>query len=138
MKAGCLLTAAVQAADDVCGPVATLGQVEQHPGCPVRAAADRIVVNFRALPGRRGRRQPRHRRRLLYADWNRAALTPGPPQTEAAVTAAMAGGDTRVSFVDTTGRLGSVDLTDSVHPDDRGHRVIADRLAPVIAARIGS
>jgi lysophospholipase L1-like esterase len=60
------------------------------------------------------------------------------PQTEAAVRAAAAGGDTRVSFVDTTGWLGSGDLTDSVHPNDRGHRVIADRLAPIIAARIGT
>ncbi|MDN0198760.1 GDSL-type esterase/lipase family protein [Streptomyces sp. S.PNR 29] len=60
------------------------------------------------------------------------------PQTEAAVRAAVAGGDARVSFVDTTGWLGSGDLTDSVHPNDRGHRVIADRLAPVIAARIGT
>ncbi|MFC8142095.1 GDSL-type esterase/lipase family protein [Streptomyces paradoxus] len=60
------------------------------------------------------------------------------PQTEAAVKAAVAGGDARVSFVDTTGWLGSGDLTDSVHPNDRGHRVIADRLAPVIAARIGA
>ncbi|MGW0499023.1 GDSL-type esterase/lipase family protein [Streptomyces sp. NPDC003007] len=60
------------------------------------------------------------------------------PQTEAAVKSAVAGGDARVSFVDTTGWLGSGDLTDSVHPNDRGHRVIADRLAPVIAARIGS
>jgi lysophospholipase L1-like esterase len=59
------------------------------------------------------------------------------PQTEAAVKAAVDGGDSRVSFVDTTGWLGSGDLTDSVHPNDRGHRVIADRLAPVIAARIG-
>ncbi|MFH9063199.1 GDSL-type esterase/lipase family protein [Streptomyces coeruleorubidus] len=60
------------------------------------------------------------------------------PQTEAAVKAAVDGGDTRVSFVDTTGWLGSGDLTDSVHPNDRGHRVVADRLAPVIAARIGA
>lgn len=60
------------------------------------------------------------------------------PQTEAAVRAAVAGGDARVSFVDTTGWLGSGDLTDSVHPNDRGHRVIADRLAPIIAARIGA
>ncbi|MFF6804887.1 GDSL-type esterase/lipase family protein [Streptomyces sp. NPDC012616] len=59
------------------------------------------------------------------------------PQTEAAVKAAVDGGDSRVSFVDTTGWLGSGDLTDSVHPNDRGHRVIADRLAPVVAARIG-
>jgi lysophospholipase L1-like esterase len=59
------------------------------------------------------------------------------PQTQAAVKAAVDGGDSRVSFVDTTGWLGSSDLTDSVHPNDQGHRVIADRLAPVIAARIG-
>ena len=59
------------------------------------------------------------------------------PQTQAAVKAAVDGGDSRVSFVDTTGWLGSGDLTDSVHPNDQGHRVIADRLAPVIAARIG-
>ncbi|MFJ7343652.1 hypothetical protein ACIQU3_25595 [Streptomyces sp. NPDC101110] len=50
----------------------------------------------------------------------------------------MAGGDARVSFVETTGWLGPGDLTGSVHPDDRGHRVMADRLTPVIAARIGS
>ncbi|MEU4489009.1 GDSL-type esterase/lipase family protein [Streptomyces purpurascens] len=60
------------------------------------------------------------------------------PQTEAAVRTAVDGGDARVSFVDTTGWLGSGDLTDSVHPNDRGHRVIADRLAPVIASRIGA
>lgn len=60
------------------------------------------------------------------------------PQTEAAVQAVVAGGDSRVSFVDTTGWLSSGDLTDSVHPNDQGHRAIADRLAPIIAARIGS
>ncbi|WP_328835688.1 GDSL-type esterase/lipase family protein [Streptomyces europaeiscabiei] len=59
------------------------------------------------------------------------------PQTEAAVQGAIAGGDSRVSFVDTTGWLGSGDLTDSVHPNDQGHRAITDRLAPIIAARIG-
>ncbi|WP_086750023.1 MULTISPECIES: SGNH/GDSL hydrolase family protein [Streptomyces] len=59
------------------------------------------------------------------------------PQTEAAVQGAIAGGDSRLSFVDTTGWLGSGDLTDSVHPNDQGHRAITDRLAPIIAARIG-
>ena len=58
------------------------------------------------------------------------------PQTEAAVKAAVNGGDSRVSFVDTTGWLGSGDLTDSVHPNDQGHRVIADRLAPIISNRL--
>ncbi|MFJ4429097.1 SGNH/GDSL hydrolase family protein [Streptomyces bobili] len=52
------------------------------------------------------------------------------PQTLAAAKAAVDGGDSQVSFVDTTGRLGSGELTDSVHPNDQGHRVIADRLAP--------
>lgn len=60
------------------------------------------------------------------------------PQTEAAVQGAVSGGDSRVSFVDTTGWLGSGDLTDSVHPNDRGHRVVTDRLAPIVAARIGA
>ncbi|MBZ3905828.1 GDSL-type esterase/lipase family protein [Streptomyces griseiscabiei] len=60
------------------------------------------------------------------------------PQTEAAVREAVAGGDSRVSFVDTTGWLGSGDLTDSVHPNDQGHRAVTDRLAPLIAARIGA
>ncbi|MEV0640859.1 GDSL-type esterase/lipase family protein [Streptomyces sp. NPDC050619] len=60
------------------------------------------------------------------------------PQTEAAVKAAVEAGDSRLSFVDTTGWLGSGDLTDSVHPNDQGHRAITDRLAPIIAARIGA
>ncbi|MEU1012479.1 GDSL-type esterase/lipase family protein [Streptomyces sp. NPDC005890] len=60
------------------------------------------------------------------------------PQTQAAVQAALAAGDSRISFVDTTGWLDSGDLTDSVHPNDQGHRVITDRLAPLIAARIGT
>ncbi|WP_030755910.1 hypothetical protein [Streptomyces sp. NRRL F-5135] len=59
------------------------------------------------------------------------------PETEAAVRAAADGGDARVPFVDTTGRLAAGDLSDAVHPNDQGHRAIADRLAPVIAARIG-
>jgi lysophospholipase L1-like esterase len=59
------------------------------------------------------------------------------PETEAAVRAAVSGGDSRVSFVDTTGWLPSDGLSDSVHPNDKGHRAIADRLAPVIAAKLG-
>ncbi|MDN3292762.1 GDSL-type esterase/lipase family protein [Streptomyces ficellus] len=60
------------------------------------------------------------------------------PQTEAAVKTVTDAGDARVSFVDTTGWLTSGDLTDSVHPNDKGHRAIAERLAPIIAARIGN
>ncbi|WAP59201.1 GDSL-type esterase/lipase family protein [Streptomyces sp. S465] len=55
-------------------------------------------------------------------------------ETQAAVTAS---GDPRVSYVDTTGWLASDDLSDSVHPNDKGHRTITDRLAPVISARLG-
>jgi lysophospholipase L1-like esterase len=58
------------------------------------------------------------------------------PETETAVKAAVSGGDSRVSFVDTTGWLGSGDLSDAVHPNDKGHRVIADRLAPIISNRL--
>ncbi|WP_234311816.1 GDSL-type esterase/lipase family protein [Streptomyces griseus] len=60
------------------------------------------------------------------------------PQTEAAVRTVVEAGDSRVSFVDTTGWLSAGDLTDSVHPNDRGHRVIADRLAPIVAAGLGA
>ncbi|MER6139935.1 GDSL-type esterase/lipase family protein [Streptomyces sparsogenes] len=59
------------------------------------------------------------------------------PETQAAVNAAVSGGDARVSFVDTTGWLAADELSDSVHPNDKGHRAIADRLAPIISARLG-
>ncbi|MBA6435197.1 hydrolase [Streptomyces sp. GMR22] len=54
-------------------------------------------------------------------------------ETKAAVTAS---GDARASYVDTTGWLAADDLTDSVHPNDKGHRTITDRLAPVISAKL--
>ncbi|MFD8380946.1 GDSL-type esterase/lipase family protein [Streptomyces sp. NPDC059679] len=59
------------------------------------------------------------------------------PETQAAVTAAVSGGDSKVSFVDTTGWLASDELSDSVHPNDKGHRTIADHLAPIISAKLG-
>ncbi|MDT0345136.1 SGNH/GDSL hydrolase family protein [Streptomyces litchfieldiae] len=58
------------------------------------------------------------------------------PETEAAVRTVSGEGDSRVSFVDTTGWLGSGDLTDAVHPNDQGHRTITARLAPIIDARL--
>ncbi|MFE2441772.1 GDSL-type esterase/lipase family protein [Streptomyces sp. NPDC059426] len=54
-------------------------------------------------------------------------------ETKAAVTAF---GDAKSSYVDTTGWLASDDLSDSVHPNDKGHRTITDRLAPVISAKL--
>nr|WP_223864557.1 GDSL-type esterase/lipase family protein [Streptomyces sp. 5-10] len=54
-------------------------------------------------------------------------------ETKAAVTGS---GDARASYVDTTGWLAADDLSDSVHPNDKGHRAIADRLAPVISGRL--
>ncbi|OMI41260.1 GDSL-type esterase/lipase family protein [Streptomyces sparsogenes] len=59
------------------------------------------------------------------------------PETQAAVNAAVSGGDAKVSFVDTTGWLAADELSDSVHPNDKGHRAIADRLAPIISAKLG-
>lgn len=59
------------------------------------------------------------------------------PETQAAVTAAVNGGDAKVSFVDTTGWLAADELSDSVHPNDKGHRTITDRLAPIISAKLG-
>ncbi|MEO3750975.1 GDSL-type esterase/lipase family protein [Streptomyces sp. B6B3] len=58
------------------------------------------------------------------------------PETQAAVRTVADEGDARVSFVDTTGWLGSGDLSDAVHPNDQGHRTITEHLAPVIAERL--
>ncbi|WP_255948944.1 GDSL-type esterase/lipase family protein [Streptomyces odontomachi] len=58
------------------------------------------------------------------------------PQTQAAVQAVNGEGDSRVSFVDTTGWLSDADMSDSVHPNDQGHRVITDHLAPIISAKL--
>ncbi|MGW7615443.1 GDSL-type esterase/lipase family protein [Streptomyces antimycoticus] len=54
-------------------------------------------------------------------------------ETKAAVTAF---GDARSSSIDTTGWLAPDDLSDSVHPNDKGHRTITGRLAPVISAKL--
>jgi hypothetical protein len=48
------------------------------------------------------------------------------------------GGDAKVFSVNTEGWLTSADLSDSVHPNDTGHRVIADHLAPIISAKLGA
>jgi GDSL-like Lipase/Acylhydrolase family/Carbohydrate esterase 2 N-terminal len=57
-------------------------------------------------------------------------------QTQAAVQARNAAGDAGVFYVDTTGWLPADGLSDSVHPNDKGHQAIADRLAPIISARL--
>lgn len=56
-------------------------------------------------------------------------------ETQAAVQTVNSGGDARVYYVDTTGWLPTGGLSDSVHPNDVGHRAIASRLAPIINAR---
>jgi len=59
------------------------------------------------------------------------------PETQAAVQTLTDGGDRDVFFVDTTGWIDeATDTVDNVHPNDQGHRKIADRLAPIVAARI--
>lgn len=57
-------------------------------------------------------------------------------QTKAAVSARNSAGDAKVHYVDTTGWLSSSDFVDGTHPSAAGHTKIADRLAPIIAARI--
>lgn len=60
------------------------------------------------------------------------------PETRAAVTARNSAGDSRVYFVNTEGWLAAgTDYVDGDgHPNDQGQAKIADRLAPVVAARI--
>ncbi|MCS7481760.1 GDSL-type esterase/lipase family protein [Umezawaea endophytica] len=59
-------------------------------------------------------------------------------ETQAAVKTLTDGGDANVSFVDTTGWVvEATDTVDNVHPNDTGHRKIADRLAPIVSARLG-
>jgi lysophospholipase L1-like esterase len=56
-------------------------------------------------------------------------------ETQAAVAAV---GDPRVRFVNTEGWITeATDTVDNVHPNDTGHRKIADRLAPIIGPAIG-
>lgn len=57
-------------------------------------------------------------------------------QTKAAVSARNSAGDAKVYYVDTTGWLSASDFVDGTHPTAQGHTIIADHLAPIIAARI--
>jgi lysophospholipase L1-like esterase len=59
-------------------------------------------------------------------------------ETQAAVRARNAAGDTAVSYVDTTGWLPPDGLSDSVHPNDKGHLAIADKLGPVVTAALNA
>ncbi|TDC42556.1 hypothetical protein E1166_07170 [Micromonospora sp. KC213] len=59
-------------------------------------------------------------------------------ETQAAVQAVNNSGDRNVYFVNTDGWLTAEGLGDAVHPNDRGHQMIADRLAPIVAARLGT
>ncbi|MEU4834728.1 GDSL-type esterase/lipase family protein [Streptosporangium sp. NPDC023615] len=58
------------------------------------------------------------------------------PQTQAAVRTLNDAGDRDVFFVDTDGWVPANGLTDAVHPNDAGHRAIAARLAPIVAAHL--
>ncbi|MFF5288717.1 SGNH/GDSL hydrolase family protein [Paractinoplanes globisporus] len=57
-------------------------------------------------------------------------------QTQAAVQTRNAAGDANVFYVPTEGWLAAADYTDGTHPTDAGHRKVADRLAPIIAAKL--
>ena len=54
-------------------------------------------------------------------------------ETKAAVAARNNAGDGKVKFIDTTGWIDkATDTADGTHPNDAGHRKIADRLAAVL------
>jgi lysophospholipase L1-like esterase len=55
-----------------------------------------------------------------------------PTQTQAAVAARVAAGDSKVHFVDTKGWIATSDTADTIHPSDAGHRKITALLAPVL------
>jgi lysophospholipase L1-like esterase len=57
--------------------------------------------------------------------------------TQAAVNTLVAGGDTRVVFVNTDGWITSADTVDGLHPNDTGHLKVADRLTPIVAGFLG-
>jgi lysophospholipase L1-like esterase len=57
-------------------------------------------------------------------------------QTQAAVQTRNAAGDANVFYVPTEGWLTTADYTDGTHPTDAGHRKVADKLAPIIAAKL--
>jgi len=57
-------------------------------------------------------------------------------QSKAAVSARNAAGDAKVYYVGTTGWLSASDFADGTHPTAQGHTIIANHLAPIIAARI--
>ena len=57
-------------------------------------------------------------------------------QTQAAVATRNAAGDANVFYVPTEGWLATADYTDGTHPTDAGHLKVADRLTPIIAAKL--
>ena len=57
-------------------------------------------------------------------------------ETKAAVAARNGASDAKVYYVDTTGWLTSSDYVDGTHPTAQGHTIIANHLAPIIAAKI--
>lgn len=57
-------------------------------------------------------------------------------ETKAAVSARNSAGDAKVYYVDTTGWLTSSDYVDGTHPNPQGHTIVANHLAPIIAAKI--
>ncbi|WP_426512831.1 cellulose binding domain-containing protein [Dactylosporangium sp. McL0621] len=57
-------------------------------------------------------------------------------ETQAAVATQNTAGDRNVYYVNTEGWLPSDGLSDSVHPNDKGHQAITAKLAPIVAARL--
>jgi lysophospholipase L1-like esterase len=53
-------------------------------------------------------------------------------QTQAAVNARVAAGDSKVHFIDTKGWIVQSDTADTIHPNDAGHQKITALLAPIL------
>lgn len=55
-----------------------------------------------------------------------------PTETQAAVTARNAAGDTMVHFINTQGWLSGGDYSDGLHPNENGHKKVANNLIPIL------
>ena len=57
-------------------------------------------------------------------------------QTQAAVAARVAAGDSNVAYINTEGWIATTDTNDGTHPSVAGHVKIADQLEPILSAAL--
>ncbi|SEU38697.1 Lysophospholipase L1 [Stigmatella erecta] len=127
-------------------------QTVQYPSSPAwdfsRYAADAVVINLGTNDNNWGvsdaafqstyitflqNIRARYPNALLFVLRTFGGFKVAP--TLAAVNARIAAGDTKLSYVDTTGWVtpGTADFSDDLHPSDSGHAKIARLLAPFLA-----